>query len=98
MSGRIVTEEMAKGIVEAYKRGDRILDIEEEFGVSRSSIYYVLSKSEIAPARAKTHRRLRGDNRDLVNLYLIIQAQEERIAVLEALLDENGIKVPSSPE
>ncbi len=91
MAEQVVTSEIAAKILEMYQAGEKISTIEDNLGVSRSSIYYTLEKAAVAPNRAKRGRRLRGDDHDLVRLYVVIEAQEARIAYLEQTLQEAGV-------
>ena len=81
MAGTSAEKEAA--IVAAYLAGRKVVDIEEEFGVGRSSIYHFLHRSGILPAR--TQRRVMADSKDaaLAGLYGLIEHQDRRIAEQE---------------
>jgi hypothetical protein len=85
-SRRLVSDEQTQGIVDAYQRGDKLLDIEREFGVPRATVYWVLERADVAPSRAKRGRRLVGDDQLLAQLYDVIDAQAARIRELEETL------------
>lgn len=86
--------EVEAAVVAAYKRGERLVDIEKEFDVARATIYWFLQRAGIEPDRAKSSARLRGNDRDLALLYEVIDAQDKRIQALtdalRGLLDGHG--------
>lgn len=73
-------------IVAAYKRGDKIRDIEERFGIARATIYWVLDKEGQTPNRIQRGRRTGADDEHVAQLYQLITAQDERIQRLEEQL------------
>lgn len=80
---KLISDQDRKAIAEAYERGDKIREIEERFGVARSTIYWVLEREGKTADRIQRGRRLTGDDQQLAQLYAVIQAQEERISALE---------------
>lgn len=91
---RTVTPQVEVEIVAAYQRGDKLLDIENRFGVARSTIYWVLERNNVQPSRVKRAVRLSGDSATLSHLYAIIQRQDDHIRRLETLLTEHNIEKP----
>ena len=89
--------EMRAAIVDAYKKGDRILDIEERFEVNRSTLYYVLDQAGVLPDRANRGEKLKGNTEALASLYEILSAQERYVKQLEGILEANGIEIPEEP-
>lgn len=87
---RLVTDEVAASIIEAYKRGDKIRTIVEEHGVAKATVYWVLERGDVTPDRVKRGRRLVGDDQQLAQLYDLIQAQDERIQALVAQVEALG--------
>lgn len=73
------TVELQDAVVAAYLAGDRIADLEERFGVGRSTIYYLLKKSGKVPLRSQ--RRLGSDGTDVLiaGLRELIELQDRRI-------------------
>ena len=86
------------GIVNAYQKGKRIIDIEQEFDVRRSTLYYVLDQAVILPARSNRGEKLRGNTEALAALYEILSAQEQYVKQLENLLTEANITIPDHIE
>ena len=86
--------EVRDGIVASYKMGSRILDIEEEFDVKRSTLYYVLDQAGVLPARANRGEKLKGNTEALASLYEILSVQERYVKQLEGILEANGIEIP----
>jgi transposase-like protein len=91
---RLVPEEIRAAIVADYNAGKRVLDIEEEHGVNRPTLYWVLDQAGVLPGRTNRGERLRGNTEDLRLLYELIQAQEDYVEKLEALLVAAGIPLP----
>lgn len=48
-----------QGIIEAYKRGDKIIVIEKEFGIKAYSLYCILHKASV-PLRSEEPRMSLG--------------------------------------
>ena len=95
MSDKLVTDETRQAIVADYQAGKRVLDIEQEHNVSRPTLYRVLDQAGVLPERINRGEKLRGNTEDLRMLYELIQAQEEYVEKLEALLAEAGIPLPT---
>jgi transposase len=91
-------QETRDKIVAAYKGGHRIHDIEEEFDVKRSTLYYVLDQAGVLPARANRGEKLKGNTEALASLFEILSVQERYVKSLEALLEANGIEIPDELE
>lgn len=85
MSGgrkRLVPDETALAVVQAYVDGDKVQDIATRFGIPRSTVYWLLERSDHAPNRTKRKTRLESDANPAM-LYALILEQEEYIASLE---------------
>lgn len=80
---KLLEDSTRLAIAEAYDRGDKIREIEERFGVPRSTIYWVLEKEGRTANRIQRGRRLVGDDQQLAQLYAVVSAQEDRIRELE---------------
>jgi len=87
-------QETRDAIVAAYQKGQRIHDIEEEFDVKRSTLYYVLDQAGVLPARANRGEKLKGNTEALAAIYELLASQEKYVKALEALLDANGVEIP----
>jgi transposase len=79
---QLLTDDQKLGIVEAYKRGDKIRDIERKFGVARATVYWTLEQAAVTPDRIQRGRRLVGDDQQLAQLYMLVESQHERLAEL----------------
>jgi transposase len=86
-----VTAEVEAAIVAEYLGGAKLRDIEEKHGVARATVYWVLSRNDVAPSRAKPKSRLKGNDNELAALFKVIEAQDQRIQLLEALLAKHRI-------
>ena len=91
-------QETRDAIVCAYQKGHRIHDIEEEFDVKRSTLYYVLDQAGVLPARANRGEKLKGNTEALASLFEILSVQERYVKQLEGLLEANGIEIPDELE
>jgi transposase-like protein len=87
---RIVTDEVAAQIIEAYQRGDKVRDIEQRHGIARATLYWVLDRAEVTPDRAKKSIRQSGDLATMSHLYRIIESQEVYITELEEQIRKLG--------
>ena len=92
------TSKQKQEIIDAYKQGKRILDIEQEHGLSRAALYNILDKGGILPARANRGEKLRGNTEQLAALYDILNRQETWCQMLETKLKEHGIDLPEKIE
>lgn len=95
MSKRLVSEATRAAVVEDYKAGKRVLDIEQEHGVSRATLYWILDEAGVLPSRIKRGERLRGTTEELAGLYEVIKAQEQWIETLEHACDAYSEYVPA---
>lgn len=84
----LMDDETRAAIVADYKRGRRVLDIEQEYGIPRATLYWVLDKEGVLPSRLNRGEKLRGNTEDLAGLYELIEQQEGLVANLVALLEE----------
>lgn len=95
---QFIPEEVQQAVIAAYNEGRKLRTIEEAFGLTRSQVYWVLQQSESAPIRTKPKSRLEdGDERTIVRLYEVVEAQDQRIQQLEAFIRDNGLDVPDHP-
>jgi hypothetical protein len=85
MARELTTDEI-QAIVDQYRKGVKLLDIEREFGITRAHVYYVLDRQGVAPNRLKS-RTLDEQEQLIKRLFEIIESQEAEIARLKALLD-----------
>jgi len=71
-------------IIAAYRRGDKVTQIEHDFGVGRSTLYHVLKRSGVKPSR--TRDQLDAGSRDstLAGLHELIRHQDRLIAEKDA--------------
>lgn len=92
------TDNQKQEIIDAYKQGKRILDIEQEYGLSRAALYNILDKGGILPDRANRGEKLRGNTEALGQLYDILTRQEKYVEALEAILKEHNIDLPTEIE
>jgi hypothetical protein len=95
---RLVEAETRSAIIADYQAGKRVLDIEQEHGVSRATLYWVLDEAGVLPDRLNRGERLRGNTEDLRMLYELISAQEKHVELLEALLVELSATHPDVEE
>jgi glycyl-tRNA synthetase beta subunit len=95
---RLVDEATRQAIVEDYQSGKRVLDIEQEHGVSRATLYWVLDQAGVVASRSKRGERLRGNTEQLAMLYDVITRQENYIDELEALVRSLGGSPPREQE
>lgn len=79
-----VDDATAKAIVEAYKRGDKLLTIEQAFSISRATLYRVLDASGVTASRRPD--RYVGDAKTIASLYEVVERQQARIRELESRL------------
>ena len=72
-------ESREAAIVAAYLKGSKVTDIEDTFGVGRSTIYHFLRRAGQLPAR--TQRRIDAAAKDAAigGLYELIELQDRRI-------------------
>jgi len=94
----VTTKEQKEQIIAAYKKGLRILDIEEQFDINRPTLYHILNQGGVLPARANRGEKLRGNTEQLAALYDILTRQEQYVEALEAKLKEHGIDPPGGVE
>ena len=92
------TDEQKQEIIDAYKQGKRILDIEQEYGLNRAALYNILDKGGVLPDRANRGEKLRGNTEQLAALYDILTRQEKWVEALEAKLKEHNIDLPTEVE
>ena len=92
------TDKQKQEIIDAYKQGKRILDIEQEYGLARATLYHILNQGGVLPARANRGEKLRGNTEQLAALYDILTRQEKWVEALEAKLKEHGIDPPEGVE
>ena len=83
-------------IIEAYRKGIRILDIEDQFMVSRSTLYSVLESAGVFQPRANRRDEPKGNTEALAALYEIVGVQEKWVTQLETLIVEHGIAIPEN--
>ena len=74
-----ISEKVQKQIADAYRRGDKLRDISEAFGVPRATVYYCLEKQGVTSDRVKRGSRLTGGDQELAQLYELIEAQQKVI-------------------
>lgn len=76
--------ERERAMVAAYREGDKVTDIEQRFGVGRSTLYHVLRRSGVTPARS--HRQVTAASGDarLAGLAELILHQDKLILELQA--------------
>ena len=91
--GRQTASEREQGIIDAYMAGAKWSEIEDRFGVGRSTISHVLRRSGVVPSRVQ--RRLDSTSAEtaLTRLYELIAFQDRRIIELEALKSEHEEKL-----
>jgi len=83
-------------IIEAYRKGLRILDIEDQFAVSRSTLYSVLDSAGVFQPRANRREEPKDNTAALAALYEIVGMQEKWVTQLETLLSDHGIAIPEN--
>lgn len=88
MEHRQLTAAEKKKVVNAYRAGTKLHVIEEQFGIPRATVYWVLEQAEVAPDRVKRGSRLRGNDQQLAALYDLIAMQDKRIQELERELSK----------
>jgi transposase-like protein len=93
-----ITDKQKQEIIDAYKQGKRILDIEQEYGLARAALYNILHQGGALPNRANRGEKLRGNTEQLAALYDILNRQEKWCQMLEAKLKEHGIDLPEKVE
>ena len=87
-------DEQTFRIAEAYRAGHRIADIEDEFGVSRSTVAEALSKTGALIERSKRPENVPSQTQALGSMFELLQNQERHVRRLEALLESHDIPVP----
>jgi transposase-like protein len=90
----IPNQQIREQIVADYKAGKRVQDIENEHGLKRATLYYILDQAGILPDRANRGEKLKGNTEQLAALFELLSAQETYVASLEKLLNDNGITIP----
>lgn len=76
-------KERESAIIAAYQRGDRIEQMEQEFGVGRSTIYHILRRTGVQPNRSRHELRDAANDATIAALYELIMFQDRRIVELE---------------
>lgn len=85
MQVKLEGEELELAVVAAYGSGQRLDEIEAEFDVTRTFIYWALRKHGKQPNRVQQRRRLTKSESDTVAaLYELVTHQDRRIQSLEA--------------
>ena len=92
------TDKQKQEIIDAYKQGKRILDIEDAYGLNRAALYNILHQGGALPNRANLGEKLRGNTEQLAALYDILNRQEKWCQMLEAKLEEHNIDLPEKTE
>jgi transposase-like protein len=85
---RLVDPAVKQAVIADYQAGKRVLDIEQEHGVNRATLYWILDEAGVMPSRSNRGERYRGTTEDLARLYELIQAQEQHIERLEQRLSQ----------
>ena len=93
-----INDKQKQEIIDAYKQGKRILDIEDAHGLSRAALYNILHQGGALPNRSNRGEKLRGNTEQLAALYDILHRQEKWCQMLEAKLKEHGIDLPEKVE
>ena len=73
-------------VVGAYQAGEKLDDIQHRFGLARSTLYWILHRHGVAPARAKRRSRI-VDDATVEQLYELIEHQDQRIAEALAAME-----------
>ena len=89
-----ITDQQKQEIIDAYRQGKRILDIEDTYGLNRAALYNVLHQGGALPNRSNRGEKLRGNTEQLAALYDILNRQETWCKMLETKLKEHGIDLP----
>ena len=88
------SDEQKIRIVGAYKNGEKIHNIKEEFGVEQSALYRILGQAGVLPDRANRSEKPNGSTEALASLYEILTSREQYVKQLEALLEVRGVPLP----
>ena len=83
---RATATDREAGIVAAYLAGAKWSEIEQTFGVGRSTISHVLRRSGVLPSRQQHRLDQESAEGALSKLYELIKFQDQRIIELEAQL------------
>lgn len=87
---RLTGEALEDAVVEAYNRGEPILDIERRLQVPRSTLYWILHKRGVSASRTQHRRRVTTSDAETVKaLYHLIEHLEARIHELEHPADDD---------
>lgn len=87
----LLPDEVQEAIAADYLAGKKLRTIEQTYDITRSTVYWVLQRKGVAPQRTKPKSRLNLDADDpqlLRKLYDVIDAQDQRIRELEAVVCE----------
>lgn len=89
--GEATSREQA--VVAAYQAGKKITQIEAEFGVGRSTLYHILRRSGVMPARSR--KQLDAATRDsaLAGLHELIMHQDRLLAERDATIAERDGRI-----
>lgn len=91
----LVEAAVMDAVVAEYEAGRKLRQIEQDHNLTRSQVYWVLEQRKVAPSRAKKKSRLEdGDDRTIVRLYEVVEAQDKRIRQLEAYIAAHGMELP----
>jgi transposase-like protein len=88
MSTGVPTSEREAAIVAAYQAGTKVSAIEAEFGVGRSTLYHVLRRSGVMPARSRKQLDAASHDTALAGLHELIRHQDHLLAERDTTIAE----------
>jgi len=94
---RLIDNDKADAVVDAYQSGEKLSKIERDFDVARATIYWLLERRGITDQRVKRNVRLQVDSATAAHLYDLISSQEEEIERLEAEVEDLRLQVDQLP-
>jgi transposase len=83
----MTSEEREREMIAAYRRGEKVTDIEERFEVGRSTLYHVLRRAGVTPQRSRRQVDAASGDARLAGLAELISHQDRLIQELQAKLD-----------
>jgi transposase len=84
MADKTTAEQREREMIAAYRRGEKVTDIEERFAVGRSTLYHVLRRAGVTPQRSRRQVDAASGDARLAGLAELISHQDRLIQELQA--------------
>jgi len=78
------TTERERAMINAYRAGVKVTEIEQRFGVGRSTLYHILRREGVTPQRSRRQVDAASGDARLAGLAELIAHQDALIAELQA--------------